>query len=119
MERNTYQKQIVLDYLRCVNCHPSVDEVYENCKKRLPQLSRGTVYRILNNFKEKGIIQEINTSVAHYDGDMTAHGHFICCDCGSIQDIFEKECRIKIKKTKFGKIKSSQVLLYGTCDKCK
>ena len=118
MERITLQKKIVLDYLKSVKTHPSADKVYLAVRKKLPQISQGTVYRILKNFKEKGTIQEICTSVSHYDGDISSHGHFVCQDCGKIYDVFEKECNVNLKKIKAGKIKNYQVYIYGVCNKC-
>ncbi|MBC7073854.1 transcriptional repressor, partial [Candidatus Parcubacteria bacterium] len=49
MERLTSQKKIILDYLKSVRTHPSAEEIFEKVRKRLPQISLGTVYRILKN----------------------------------------------------------------------
>src|SRR3989339_577112 len=58
-ERMTSQKEIVLDYVKNTKCHPSAQKVYTETKRLLPRISKATVYRILNNFKDKGEIQEI------------------------------------------------------------
>jgi Fe2+ or Zn2+ uptake regulation protein len=118
MERITSQKKIILDYLKSVKTHPSADRVYLAVKKKLPQISQGTVYRILKNFKKKGTIREVCTSVSHYDGDISPHGHFICQDCNNIYDVFEGGYELNLKKIKAGKIKNYQVYLYGVCNKC-
>lgn len=121
MERQTHQKKVILDYLKSVCCHPSAEKVYLEVKKKLPTISRGTVYRILNNLREKKEIQEIPAEVFHYDGDNSSHAHFICEKCHEIIDIFEvcKECKVlKCQKTKAGKIKSYQIRFYGICKKC-
>ena len=117
-ERLTSQKKIILDYLKSVKTHPSAEEVYRKVKKRLPQISLGTVYRILGNAKEKGEVIEVSCKVSHFDGDTSQHIHFICEKCGKIFDIFEEIRLPSQKKVKVGKIKNYQVCFYGTCKKC-
>ena len=116
MERITSQKKIVLDYLNSVKTHPSTEEVYIEVKKQLPHISLGTVYRILNNAKEKGEIIELPCKVRHFDGETSKHAHFLCEKCGKIYDIFEE---IKVPSTKkVGKVKNYQLCFYGICKKC-
>lgn len=118
IERLTSQKKIVLEYLKNVKTHPSAEEIYNKVKKKLPQISLATVYRILNNSKEKGEIIEVSCKVSHFDGDISPHIHFICEKCGKIFDIFEKVNLPKKEKIKVGEIKNYQVCLYGLCKKC-
>jgi Fur family transcriptional regulator, peroxide stress response regulator len=119
MERMTCQKQIILNYLQSVKTHPTAEAVFLNVKKGLPHISKATVYRILNNLKEKGQIQEVLTSVSHYDGDLSPHAHFICENCGEIYDIFDQHCPFLVStKTKVGKINKFQIYLYGKCKNC-
>ena len=56
-ERITSQKKLILDYLKSVKCHPSAGKVFFEVQKKLPRISRGTVYRILKNLKGKREIQ--------------------------------------------------------------
>lgn len=118
LERITCQKKIILDYLRSVKTHPSAEIVYLAVKKKLPQISRGTVYRNLKNLKEKGRVLEISSEVSRYDGDISQHSHFFCEKCGKIIDIFQKITLPKIKKVKVGDIKNYQAYFYGTCASC-
>ncbi len=55
-ERMTAQKSFIFGYLKSVKTHPSAEVVYKEVKKKLPNISQGTVYRVLNNFKQKGEI---------------------------------------------------------------
>jgi Fe2+ or Zn2+ uptake regulation protein len=118
-ERLTNQKKIILNYLKSTKSHPSAKQVYFQVKRKLPQISLGTVYRVLNQLKEKGEIKEILTEVSHFDGDLTPHSHFICQKCKNIFDIFEKISELKNKNLKVGKVKDYQVIFYGVCKKCK
>lgn len=126
-ERITNQKRIILEYLKSVKTHPSAEMVYLAVKKKLPQISLGTVYRVLNNLKEKGEIIEIPYGIRRYDGDTSSHGHFFCEKCGKIFDVFEnlvisspkdrQNLLTKISR-KFGRVKNYQVYLYGQCKNC-
>lgn len=121
MERITSQKETILEYLKGVKIHPSAETVYDEVKKKLPRISRGTVYRNLKNLQKKGAIQEIPVGIAHFDADISSHAHFICLACHEIFDVFDvcKECRVlKRKKTKVGKINKYQISFYGHCKKC-
>ena len=118
MERLTCQKKIILDYLKSVQSHPSAEKIFKEAKKKLPQISLGTVYRNLNTLKEKGEIQEILAETARWDGDISKHSHFICQKCGKVIDIFENIGRLNLQKIKVGKIKNYQIYLFGDCKNC-
>jgi len=122
-ERMTAQKSFILGYLKSVKTHPSAEIVYKEVKKKLPSISQGTVYRVLNNFKKKGALQVIDTrDTAHFDGDTSDHAHFICETCQNVFDVIDEcsECGIlRNKKTKIGKINSYKVNFYGICNNCK
>ena len=120
-ERLTNQKKLILDYLRSVKTHPTAETIYSEVKKSLPQISLGTVYRILNNFSEKRVIQKIPEETSRFDGDISSHAHFICKKCGLVSDIFNlcNNCNIlNKKKLKVGKIENYQIYFYGNCKKC-
>ena len=117
IERLTSQKKIILDYLKADKTHPTAQGVYLAIKKKLPRISLGTVYRILEGFNGKNQVQKIFSEVSHYDGDLSLHSHFICEKCQKIFDIFD-EFNIKNKKIKVGKIKKYQVYIYGVCKNC-
>ncbi len=121
MERKTHQKKEVLDFLKSVCNHPSADMVYLAVKKRIPSISRATVYRILKNAVARKEIQEISADVYRYDGNVLCHAHFICEKCHRIYDLkdFCQDCSIlRNKKTKVGKIRKYTINFYGICEKC-
>ena len=120
MERLTSQKKFIIEYLKNTTSHPTAEEIYLEVKKKLPTISKGTVYRILKNLKRKEEIQIIPKGfIAHYDGNTLPHPHFICESCGKVFDLNEKIKISKIpKRTKVGKINKYQLFFYGTCQIC-
>lgn len=89
MERNTKQKAAVLGAL-CALDHPSAREVYECVQKSQPNISRGTVFRLLNSFTLSGKIRklQLSDSDARYDKTLEPHFHARCRTCGKITDVF-------------------------------
>jgi len=119
LERVTSQKQIILDYLRSTQTHPSAEEIFKAVKKKLPRVSLGTIYRNLDNFVKKDIIQEISGEIKHFDADLTGHHHFICKKCNRIFDLASFEINLSYLKNKsIGSIKECKLFVYGVCKKC-
>jgi len=128
IEKITCQKRTILEFLRSVKTHPTAEEIYKAVKKKLPQISRGTVYRNLKFLAKKGKILEIFSRVSHYDGDVSFHAHFICRSCDRIFDIFNvtEKCELAISEfrkkreiTTVGEIEGYYLIFYGFCRRCK
>lgn len=89
IKRNTIQRTLVLEAVRKLMNHPTADEVYETIVKEHPSISRGTVYRNLNQLAEDGIITIIPVPGAaeHFDHQVHNHYHARCLDCGKVYDV--------------------------------
>ena len=125
-ERNTIQKQIVLETLKSFNTHPSVDELYSVINKKHPTISKATIYRNLNQLAQKGAILQIALAndVSRYDGCTDFHHHFICDSCGGVFDVYidstdDSEGLFANIKNKYGyTVDRSMTFFFGTCSKC-
>ena len=87
--RNSKQRQLVLQAVQEAYNHPTAEEVYQTVRQYSPQISLGTVYRNLNLLCQMGQIQKVclATEKEHFDGNCTPHAHFVCTECGCIQDL--------------------------------
>lgn len=87
--RLTKQRKIILDELCKVKTHPTVDEVYDMVRKRIPRISLGTVYRNLELLAEQGKIMklDIDSERMRFDGNPQEHSHIRCVICGKVDDI--------------------------------
>ena len=122
VERNTNQKQQILDCIKALKTHPTAEQVHELVKKKIPDISLATIYRNLNKFASKGEILRIEVNKEfHYDYDLSTHQHLICEKCGCVQDIFNKNlskyATEKAKSSEF-KINSVNIMFWGICKKC-
>ena len=90
-QRNTRQRQVILEELRKLGSHPSASELYEAVRRRLPRISLGTVYRNLELLARSGRIQklEVAGSPSRFDGNLARHCHVRCVRCGRIDDVDE------------------------------
>lgn len=89
IHRNSKQRQLILDTLRSVRCHPTVEDVFQMVREKNPTISLGTVYRNLNLLAELGEILKLDLGVdsVHFDGVKQEHGHLVCRNCGQIEDL--------------------------------
>lgn len=87
--RMTCQRQIILEELAKTKTHPTADEVYQFVRRRLPRISLGTVYRNLDILSRCGRVRklELGGSQRRFDGNVEAHYHIRCRQCGKMSDV--------------------------------
>ena len=118
------KRDAILTCLRETKVHPSADWVYNQLKPEIPDLSLGTVYRNLSLFKEQGLINSLGTvkGVERFDGDTHSHVHFICTDCGCVQDIEGTpqlpSLRASAEHDLGSQIHGCQITFTGMCREC-
>jgi len=120
--RNTKQLQVVWEAIKDDASHPTADQVYDKVRKRLPNVSLGTVYRNLQKLvaDEKLQILMLGRS-QRFDPLAKRHQHFICEHCGRVFDVLvntDDEIRpAKLPHAGF-KVSSHQLAFYGACRHC-
>lgn len=124
MTRNTKQREAILNILRNANSHPAADWIYDEVRKVIQNISKGTVYRNLKILRDKGEISELNLNgtVSRYEGRKENHYHFRCEMCGRVFDLDEpvdKELDEKIAKESGFLVKYHQLEFRGICKECR
>lgn len=89
LQRNTRQRQVILEELQKLCSHPTAAELHEIVRERLPRISLGTVYRNLDLLAKQGLIRklEISGSEKRFDGTVDEHYHVRCVECGKLDDL--------------------------------
>ena len=89
IQRNTRQRQVILDEVKRSKRHPTADEIYERVRTQLPRISLGTVYRNLDILAASGEIVKLSPGKTQmrFDGNLTAHYHMTCVYCGRVEDL--------------------------------
>lgn len=115
----TAQRLAVYGFLNGNGTHPDVDTVLSALRKTLPTISRESVYRILNEFSEHGIIARMDhIDNARYDARTEAHGHFICEKCGDITDFDWPEGAVIPRDALPEKLSHMEIRIVGLCRRC-
>lgn len=121
-QRNTKQRELVLEVVRSRYDHPTAEQIYEAVHAIDPAVGKATVYRNLHVLAEMGEIMEINASNAnHFDLRADTHYHMQCDCCGEVVDV-PLECidfhNDLIEAATGYKVKRHQIMFEGTCPKC-
>jgi Fe2+ or Zn2+ uptake regulation protein len=86
--RVTPQRRAVWAAVMGAGGHVSAEEVLRRARRRLPELSRATVYNALNEFVAAGLLSVVAGEAAQlYDPNTAPHHHFRCRACGRLFDV--------------------------------
>lgn len=104
--------------------HLSAEDVYKLLLSHNEEVGLATVYRVLTQFEQAGILKRHNfegyQSVFEIDsGDH--HDHIICLHCGRISEFYDaaiEERQNEIAKTYNYILEDRSLVLYGTCANC-
>lgn len=89
MRRKTKQKEAILRVLNNTRAHPTADLIYEEVRKEIPNISKGTVYRNLKVLQESREVSELNLkgTLSRFEAQQESHYHFRCEQCGQVIDV--------------------------------
>lgn len=84
----TVQRRAVYRFVRGRKDHPTADQVYKGVRKHLPDVSRMTVYRVLDALVRIGALRKVCSpnSSARYDANTGRHHHLVCTVCEKLVD---------------------------------
>lgn len=115
----TAQRLAVFAAVRAICDHPSVDEIWQRVKLSVPTITRESVYRILNEFVDLGLVGRMDAlSAARYDTDTRPHAHFICEVCGKVTDYPMPE-GVGLPPGFTGAFRHIELRLTGRCEACR
>lgn len=123
MKRNTIQRSLTLEAVQKLKNHPTADEVYEEISAEHPTISKGTVYRNLNQLADSGEIRkmEIPSCPDHFDHCCHEHYHIRCLKCGRVFDIdmdYISDLEKSVKYAYGFAIKGYDLVFKGICPDC-
>lgn len=123
VQRNTQQRQVILEELRKLTSHPTAAGLYEIVRRRLPKISLGTVYRNLDLLARSGAIQKLDYSgtEARFDGNAAGHDHLRCVCCGRVDDVSAPSLDLSGGKPKDWcgyEILGHRLEFFGVCPDC-
>jgi len=104
--------------------HLSAEDVYRVLTNAGEDIGLATVYRVLTQFQEAGLVTRHNFEEEHAVFELDHgehHDHLVCVKCGRVEEftdnIIEKRLHEVAKETKFN-ITDHSLNLYGICGDC-
>jgi Fur family peroxide stress response transcriptional regulator len=85
----TIQRRAVLGALAARPDHPTADQLYVDLRSEHPDMSRTTVYRVLDALVALGVVTRVSHpgAAVRYDAITTRHHHLVCTGCGAMTDL--------------------------------
>ncbi|WP_417887070.1 Fur family transcriptional regulator [Zunongwangia sp.] len=123
--RNTKHQEAVLNFLKEAEKAVTADQIREGISEKI---NKTTVYRMLDRFVEADKVHFVTgqDGKAYYalcqhqhnskENHLHNHLHFQCNQCGKVECLPEK---IQVPRLKEYHVEETQLLLIGTCKRCK
>ncbi|BET96204.1 ferric iron uptake transcriptional regulator [Xenorhabdus taiwanensis] len=112
----------ILEVLQDPECHHvSAEDLYKKLIDIGEEIGLATVYRVLNQFDDAGIVTRHNFEGGKSVFELTQqhhHDHLICLDCGKViefNDEFIEERQKNIAERYGIKLSNHSLYLYGHC----
>lgn len=121
-QRNTRQRQLVLDAVRSRRDHPTADQIYQSVHAVDAHVSRGTVYRNLNLLCDKQeIFRVVMSDCDRFDLRTDPHYHMRCVVCGHVEDVdipYNQEYDLALAQKTGYQILCHRLVVEGICPDC-
>jgi Fur family transcriptional regulator, peroxide stress response regulator len=111
----------VMAFLMEHNTHPTAAEIFKAVNRVDPRSSRATTYNNLRDLVQAGLVREVAVEgrSARFDAKGTLHHHFICDECGNVEDVewykVPKPASRALGKRVF---RECELIFRGLCAKC-
>jgi Fur family ferric uptake transcriptional regulator len=105
--------------------HFSAEEVYRFLIDEKIDVGLATVYRVLMQFVETGLVirRHFESGAALFElNEGTHHDHLICTACGKVEEFVDKDIERRqeeIAKARGFALHEHSLSLYGVCSECK
>ena len=122
--RVTVQRRAVLETVRNSRAHLSADQIWNQVRMMIPNISLATVYKALNEFKDVGKIRALPLSgKLRFDiEDGPGHHHLVCQRCGTVADVYATDGMTEpILSQTAGQgfeISATEITFKGLCPSC-
>jgi Fur family peroxide stress response transcriptional regulator len=120
----TVQRRAILEALLRREDHPTAEQIFADVKTRIPEVSRTTVYRVLETLVELGLARKASHlgAAARFDPNTGHHHHLVCLRCDRVVDL--EDARLDqlslpdTRRTGFA-ISDYSVHFLGLCPQCR
>jgi Fur family ferric uptake transcriptional regulator len=103
--------------------HLAAEDVYRALMGEGLDIGLATVYRVLTQFEQAGILQRhhFESGKAVFElNEGTHHDHLVCVQCGRVEEFYDSEIekrQVKVAKDRGFSIREHSLHLYADCTK--
>lgn len=119
--RLTAQRRVIAEALAGEHVHLTADEVFEQARAVLPEVSRATVYNTLHELVGMGELLEMTHADGRkrYDPNVAEpHHHLVCVDCGRMLDVTADAPRLPEDQRHGFELLDVEVTFRARCPDC-
>ena len=105
--------------------HVSAEDVYKLLLHNGEEVGLATVYRVLTQFEQAGLVARHNFEGGHSVFELSSdkhHDHIVCVRCGRVEEFADEEIEQLQKKVadKLGfELTDHNLNMYGLCPECR
>ena len=105
--------------------HVSAEDVYKLLLRNGEEVGLATVYRVLTQFEQAGLVVRHNFEGGHSVFELSSdkhHDHIVCVRCGRVEEFADDEIEQRQKKVadKLGfELTDHNLNMYGLCPECR
>jgi Fur family peroxide stress response transcriptional regulator len=96
----TPQRIAIMESFHHFRQHPTAEQVISFIRNHHPNIATGTVYKTLETFVHKGILNRVKTDrdIMRYDPIIEPHHHLYDADSERIEDYFDEELNLVLDR---------------------
>ena len=118
----TPQRVAIYEAVAELHNHPTAENIIEYIKSNHPNISVGTVYKVLNSLVENNLLRKVKNEkdIMRYDAVLAHHHHLYCSETERIEDFEDPQLDqfiseyFKKKKIKNFKVQDIKLQITGT-----
>ena len=118
----TPQRVAIYEAVAELHNHPTAENIIEYIKTNHPNISVGTVYKVLDSLVENNLLRKVKNEkdIMRYDAIMSHHHHLYCSETDRIEDFEDPQLDQFIteyftkKKIKNFKVQDIKLQITGT-----
>ena len=105
--------------------HVSAEDVYKLLLANGEEIGLATVYRVLTQFEQAGLVARHNFEGGHSVFEMSSdqhHDHIVCVRCGRVEEFADDEIERRqqqIAEEKGFELQDHSLNMYGLCPDCR
>lgn len=116
----------VIRHFIASNRHYTVEQLYDEIKRKNPEIGYSTVYRALKLLAECGIatVHRFNENETRYEpaGKNRRHDHLVCEECGRIIEFSHEgieQLQRRIAREHDFQVTRHELQIHGLCSECR